>query len=418
MDGEKTSRGYRTRITRRRLAFVLAGVVLLSSGFHFWPFEGRRAWELFGPVNGAVILWIVVLVTGCLAKGKRRSLRENMPHVSVFAYLCICALSVAFAPDAVRALTVVAKLTLACVGGYSLVSFAASSATRLRALYTLATIAAFLSVGCCLVSRALSADGGWGFFGNPHKYGTYVGMVVPLCGSAMLMNPRTWVKGLGGVLVVAGVASAGTLGGVAAIGSGMLVSMILAARWSWRLSVAASVICSLLIVILLWPADFSASLRRDVAMREKDRLNCRQRYIEWQAFTNVLESRAVTGTGAGCINEYRSEFYYRLPKLNTIEPFDQNGWLSTAAEVGIFGLICFCWAVAHYLVQAWKGSRSGPEAIAPDNRRYAIANCSGLVAACVANTFSSVQYNGILIVFIAVMALTGRVNLLQQGETE
>ena len=71
--------------------------------------------------------------------------------------------------------------------------------------------------------------------------------------------------------------------------------------------------------------------------------NIKQRYLEWQALINLLEDRAVSGSGPGCMNQYRGEHYHRLPKLNTIKPFDQNGYLALAAECGIVGLICFIW---------------------------------------------------------------------------
>ena len=137
-----------------------------------------------------------------------------------------------------------------------------------------------------------------------------------------------------------------------------------------------------------------------------DGLNLRQRYIEWQAETNLLEQRTVTGTGAGCINTYRSSFYYRLPKLNTLKSFDQNGYLATAAETGIIGLVSFCWVVLHYGRLAFSQVVTTRRKLDVAPHRFAAANLAGLVGAAVANLFSSVHYNGILIVFVLTLALT------------
>ena len=145
-------------------------------------------------------------------------------------------------------------------------------------------------------------------------------------------------------------------------------------------------------------------------LSEKDGINLRQRYIEWQAQINLLENRTITGTAAGCINDYRSKFYYRLPKLNTLKVFDQNGWLAVGGETGIVGLVCLCWVVIHYGKLAFKQLiKSGKRDLSAANR-FTKANLAGFISACIANTFSSVQYNAILIVFVLVIALISETN--------
>jgi hypothetical protein len=168
------------------------------------------------------------------------------------------------------------------------------------------------------------------------------------------------------------------------------------------------------VTLIPLPLRAIQSFRGDLSLREKDGANCRQRYIEWQAIVNLLEFRTAAGTGAGNINEHRSSFYYRLPKLNTLKPFDQNGWLAVSAETGIFGLVCFCWVVLHYgkaaflkvMDSGWKNGRTFD--------RFAAANFAGLSAACVANLFSSVQYNGIVIIFVLLLALISGTNRLSE----
>jgi O-antigen ligase len=137
-------------------------------------------------------------------------------------------------------------------------------------------------------------------------------------------------------------------------------------------------------------------------------VNLKQRYVEWQAEINLLEERALAGTGAGCVNDYRSKYYFRLPKLNTLRAFDQNGWLATGAETGILGLVCFCWIVGHHFRLAWQSVISTDQLGRTADRRAVVANFVGLTAACAASLFSSVQYNGVLIVFVLVLALIAR----------
>jgi O-antigen ligase len=171
-------------------------------------------------------------------------------------------------------------------------------------------------------------------------------------------------------------------------------------------------VCGVSAVILLGSHPATATLKDDIRLAEQDGLNLRQRYIEWQAETNLLRQRTVTGTGAGCVNTYRSSFYYRLPKLNTIKAFEQNGYLATAAETGILGLVCFCWIVLHYGKRALSQIAATRRKSDLVRHRFAVANLAGLAAALVANLFSSVHYNGILIVFVLVLALIAKTQQL------
>jgi O-antigen ligase len=154
----------------------------------------------------------------------------------------------------------------------------------------------------------------------------------------------------------------------------------------------------------------------DIRPAEKDGVNLKQRYVEWQAELNLLEERTMTGTGAGCINDYRSSFYYRLPKLNTLKPFDQNGYLATAAETGVLGLVCFLWVVLRYGRLAVSSLLGAIGSESAQSRRFAAAGLAGLVAICTANMFSSVHYNGVLIAFVMVLALIARSRAVFGGD--
>ncbi len=129
-----------------------------------------------------------------------------------------------------------------------------------------------------------------------------------------------------------------------------------------------------------------------------------------------MEERTVTGTAAGCINVFRSNYYYRLPKLNTLKAFDQNGWLVTGAETGIVGLVCFGWIIVYYFRLAYRQLDSISRLNRPAAFRFAAANFTGLMAVCTANLFSSVHYNGVVIVFVLVLALIDRTNHVFTGD--
>jgi hypothetical protein len=396
----------------KAFAVVLTGVAVVGSAFHFWPLQDSKAWRILCLPNLAVLVWCLTLAVCAVRKPIRQTIVSLLPHLSVLAYLMVSVLSVAFAADPGRAISFTVKLVLVLVGAYLLFSFAISGVRSLRIVYSLTTAAAVISVSYCLLGKYGFHAGSSGFFGNPYKYGTYIGTLVPLSAAYLFMSSRDWKRLLGGVLVVEALISAGSLGAVAAIVAGVMLSVVLVPRWSVKLCIVASLMCGIGILILLGSSPAIAPLRHDTKLAEADHSNVRQRYIEWQAEINLLEDRSMTGTAAGCINDYRGNFYYRLPKLNTLQPFDQNGWLATGAETGIMGLVCFCWIVVYYLRLAYSQLTTASGIFPAAVYRFAIANFVGLVAACTANLFSSVHYNGVLIVFVLVLVMISRTNQL------
>jgi len=356
--------------------------------------------------NLAVLVWVLICAYWMLKRETRGKILRFLPHISVFAYLVISVLSVAFAPEPVRAANFTMKLALMLIGGFMLFSFAACSEKRLQIMYILTAAAAATSVAYCLATRFGAGSESFGFHVSAYKYGTYIGTLVPLCAVYLFTDSRAWVSLLGVLLVSGAILSAGSLGAVAAIVVGLAVAVVFLRRFWVRLCIVGSVVCAIAGVVLLSSHPAGAALKDDIKLSEQDGLNLRQRYIEWQAETNLLEQRTVTGTGAGCINTYRSSFYYRLPKLNTLKSFDQNGYLATAAETGIIGLVSFCWVVLHYGRLAFSQVVTTRRKLDVAPHRFAAANLAGLVGAAVANLFSSVHYNGILIVFVLTLALT------------
>ena len=391
-------------------AILLAGISVFSLAFHFWPFESNKTWQLLCPSNLAILIWTTILVFSFVVSKQKRVFRNHLPHVSIFAYLLINILSFAFSPDIFRSIFFSIKLIFVFIGGYSLFSFAIQDKKHLAMLYTIATVSLSISVMYCLVVRFLFAQIFFGFFSSGYKYGTYIGMLTPLCAVFLILSNEKWLKLLAIPLVIGSCISSGTIGAVSAIFSGLLSPIIFINKWSVKLFVLFCLIATILAMVLLWPSPSMSGLRRDLNICEENSINVRQRYLEWQAEVNLLADLTITGTGAGCLNEYRSKYYYRLPKLNTLKPFDQNGWLTIAAEVGILGLVCFCWIICYYLKLAYSQIRYLKKKNDYIQQKFAIAGLAGLVGASVANISSSTYYNGVLIVFVFVLVLIEKNN--------
>lgn len=395
-----------------RCAIVFSGITLITSAFHFWPFGNNKIWQVLCPPNSVSLMWIIVLAFGFIISRQRGIFKKHLPHISILSYLLINLLSFTFSPDIFRSMFFVAKLMLVLVGSYTLFSFAAKNRKQLTILYVIAIISLSITVFCCVSIRYFSHRMYFGFFDNGYKYGTYIGMLTPLCAVFLILSDWKCSKLLAVLLIICSLVSSGSFGAICAISAGLLSSIIFISKWSTKLFVIFSLAVAVLIIPLLWSNFNIGNLRRDLNLKEKDDFNLRQRYLEWQAEINLLEDLMLTGTGAGCINEYRSKYYYRLPKLNTLEPFDQNGWLAIVAEVGILGLICFCWIINHSFKLVFSQIKYLRQKGKYIQQKFAIAGFAGLVGACIANVFSSVYYNGVLIIFVFILVLIEKNNQL------
>lgn len=393
----------------------LVGVVVVSSAFHFWPFDESKVWQMLCPANSIVLIWILILMGHLVVKRDYKTYHSLLPHLSILTYLAINILSVAFAQDSNRAINFTVKLMLIFIGGHLLFSSAISSVNSFRIVYGLITIALIISVISSMLARIGLISRNFGFFDDPYKYGTYIGTLTPLCTTYLFMSPQYPKRLLASILIISALITVGSLGGMLAILVGTAAFAIMIRAWFIRICVVTSLFCGIGLALLSGSNPALESIRNDIKLVEDDSINLKQRYIEWQAELNLLEERPVTGTAAGCINDYRSNYYYRLPKLNTMKTFDQNGWITTGAETGIVGLVCFCWIVAYYFKMAYSQVKAEDRIGYSIAHQSALANFTGFIAACVANLFSSIHYNGVLIVFVLVLVLISRMSFMEDS---
>lgn len=389
----------------RIFALPLAVVALLGSAFHFWPFEDNKLWQLLCPANLSVMLWVVIIIIYYIVSWNKQRVKTPVPHISVIAYVAVNILSLAFSPDLTRSLIFVVKLSLILFGAYSLLSCAINNERQLKHIYYMALFALLISLSYSLVVRFTLEQDTFGFHQNPCKNSTYLGMLAPLGCIFLFLNKGVLNKLLAAILVITSSISAGSIGMPLAIFTGISVPGIALVKGSVRYVILTALALAFILTALLWENPALNALRSDLTLYEHDGKNIKQRYIEWQAELNLLEDLTATGSGTGCINEYRSKFYYRLPKLNTLMPFDQNGWLAIPAENGILGLLCFCWIIVHYSKRSYQQIRQMKKSSSSEWLKYSIANMAGLLGACIAHLFSSVQYNGILLIFVVILVL-------------
>jgi hypothetical protein len=397
------------------LVKTLACIAIVASAFHFWPFSGNKVWQLLCPSNLVILIWIAAATLYFTANRGKLFEYKPLPHISVIAFLCIGILSIAFTPDRTRSALFMIKIFLMFIGAYSLFSFAIVDLKSLRAIFLSIIIATTIAVVYCFAGRILGQYDSFGFHQNPFKYGTYIGIAIPLSCTFLFLSNFLWPKVFASLLVLMAIVSSGSIGGVLAIILSLTAIMLFIPDQNTKMIIAITLALAVTLAFIFTDHEILTHLKNDITPTETNSKDLKQRYIEWQAEINLLEKRCMTGTGAGCINEYRSEFYYRLPKLNTLMPFDQNGWLATGAECGLMSLVMFCWVCCHYLKKALSNLKKISQINAAN--RLMLASTAGFVGALFANMFSSVFYNGLTLLFVLNLVLIDqRQSFLPSGD--
>jgi len=276
-------------------------------------------------------------------------------------------------------------------------------------------------VGLVEGSRAIGPDGG--FFENPNDLALNLVVFLPLAlmyvrrpGPPFKRLVAAAISGLMLVALVCTKSRGGTLGGVA-----MLVTFLVVSRSLTPASLIALVIAGMLVVPVLPPAfwDRMASItdaRKDPTGSREERKILLQH--AWHTFLEY----PLTGVGAG---QFQNFF---IEGLGTRWRETHNALLQVAAELGLFGLIAFCFLIVHAFGAAlftrrsllWiyrkrrRGREPAPETadgLEPDERVFLQTHGAAMVAAVVGwfvtAMFLSVAY-GWTFFYVLGLAVVGR----------
>ncbi len=68
---------------------VLAGVAVITSALHFWPFGDSKIWQMFNVPNLCCGIGLAAAGLFLMLKKTRSQVLESRPHISVIIYLVI-----------------------------------------------------------------------------------------------------------------------------------------------------------------------------------------------------------------------------------------------------------------------------------------------------------------------------------------
>ena len=382
----------------------LTVLAIIASAFHFWPFTSSPLWKVANIANLSIIAGaVIVIVYNAFWNLNKTGLQRISIPLSIWAYLLFHVLSSAYADTLSRPVIYTYKIFLVMAGGY-LLFIQAMNRSNIHWVCWSIIVACGISLFSALYTQYGLQNDCCGFFENTYKYGTYMSIVGSFGIVYLLAGRGFWHSVFAFILLLGLACTFQNIGGMIGTLSGLAAGLI-----GWK-GLSRKVLYLAILAFILAGLFLNPAILRDSKILENDGQNLRQRYIEWQAELNMLQRYGITGSGAGSINDYRSEYYDRMPKLNTLQPFDQNGWVTIPAEIGLMGLFCFIWILYEHGRYVF---RNQPE-MSPEISRVRVALKAAFVACCVGNLFSSVHYNGVLIGFVLILGLSKSIDQLNR----
>jgi O-antigen ligase len=161
----------------------------------------------------------------------------------------------------------------------------------------------------------------------------------------------------------------------------------------------------------LWPQRLAVDgiTRRQFIARRKEASfgeggQLRQRILEWRAALNVLRESPVLGVGIGNYQKEIGRYYYSLPKINTMEPSAQNGYLVILFTSGLAGLAAFAWLLHDAMRRAAANARSATD---PFMSGLAWGSVGSLIAFSLNMLFSPLTQQSTAVQFIILLGMIG-----------
>jgi|GEM_PF-2852931 len=141
---------------------------------------------------------------------------------------------------------------------------------------------------------------------------------------------------------------------------------------------------------------------RDAFIKGKSQIG--QRLLEWQAALNMLERHYFLGVGPGNYQKDLGYYFRGFPKLNTLEPDTQNGYLVTTASTGFIGLAVFIWMIIHFWALARKGIT---EKVGDLQKGYRLGILGAMLAFIMINMlYNASNHHATIVILVLLMALS------------
>lgn len=144
--------------------------------------------------------------------------------------------------------------------------------------------------------------------------------------------------------------------------------------------------------------EFEVGNRYKKMITEK---HIQNRFIEMQAALNMTCDNFLLGVGAGNFQNLIGKYYQKLPKVNTAEPNQHNGYLILSSTTGILGLAAFFWILFFYGINAVKLVRTKET----KDRGLYLGLLGAIIAISLNNIFCVIVVSSLITPLILILAL-------------
>jgi O-antigen ligase len=134
--------------------------------------------------------------------------------------------------------------------------------------------------------------------------------------------------------------------------------------------------------------------------------------LEWQAGLNILRDRPLFGVAAGNYRREIGHYYFTAPKLNTMEPDSQSGYLVTLFTTGLAGLAAFAWVLLRAFGHAARNVNGAPD---PFLKWLSLGAMGGMIAFSINNMFAPLIYQSTAVQFIVMLCIIDASERLSSG---
>jgi hypothetical protein len=150
-------------------------------------------------------------------------------------------------------------------------------------------------------------------------------------------------------------------------------------------------------------------IRKGDRYKEMDNTkHIQQRYLEMQAALNIIAENTLLGVGLGNYQENIGKSYGELPKVNTSEPNQFNGYLIIGVTMGILGLAAFFWIFISSLKTNYLKFRN--PTINEEHSGLYLGLVGSISACMVENCFSFLLVAALFVPFVFLIYLSTKEN--------
>ena len=135
-----------------------------------------------------------------------------------------------------------------------------------------------------------------------------------------------------------------------------------------------------------------------------EKKHIKQRYIEMQAALNLMADNTLLGIGLGNYQQNIGAHYGEMPKINTSEPNQLNGFLAIGATTGILGLAALFWILIGSLKINYLKFHDTSQKI--EHRSLYLGLFGTIVTCMIENCFSFLFIAGLLVPFVLLIYLS------------